>query len=152
MVEYYIFFDWAGGANGNTGALQALVRSSILLRSTNLRERGYDVVVACNLAKVDVPVRFRLPAPTIIFIFINMNDKIKKLETELESLRNVLDKEDNSPQKSLEIRKKIDILTKKLEQEKGNRIVPPEKGEELFAQMKRDITSEINIKYRDFFN
>lgn len=27
------------------------------------RERGYDVVVACNLAKVDVPVRFRLPAP-----------------------------------------------------------------------------------------
>lgn len=81
-----------------------------------------------------------------------MDDKIKKLETELESLRNLLDKEDNSPQKSLEIRKKIDILTKKLEQEKGNRIVPPEKGGELFAQMKRDITSEINIKYRDFFN
>jgi hypothetical protein len=31
--------------------------------STKFRERGYDVVVACNLAKVDVPVRFRLPAP-----------------------------------------------------------------------------------------
>ena len=27
------------------------------------RERGYDVVVACNLAKVDVRVRFPLPAP-----------------------------------------------------------------------------------------
>ena len=33
--------------------------------STKFRERGYDVVVACNLAKVDVPVRFRLPAPVL---------------------------------------------------------------------------------------
>ena len=27
------------------------------------RERGYDVVVACNFAKVDVRIRFSLPAP-----------------------------------------------------------------------------------------
>ena len=32
------------------------------------RERGYDVVVACNLAKVDVPVRFRLPAPISVLL------------------------------------------------------------------------------------
>ena len=30
--------------------------------------RGYDVVVACNLAKVDVPVQFRLPAPHLFFL------------------------------------------------------------------------------------
>ena len=29
------------------------------------KERGYDVVVACNLAKVDVRVRFPLPAPVL---------------------------------------------------------------------------------------
>lgn len=32
-------------------------------------ERGYDVVVACNLAKVDVPVQFRLPAPNFMGMY-----------------------------------------------------------------------------------
>jgi hypothetical protein len=78
--------------------------------------------------------------------------KIKELEHELEVLRNELDKQDNNPLKSLEIRKKIDILTKKLEREKGNQIVSPGRGDELFARMKRDITSENIFTYRDFFN
>ena len=34
-------------------------------------KRGYDVVVACNLAKVDVPVRFRLPAPNYNKLWIH---------------------------------------------------------------------------------
>ena len=33
------------------------------------RERGYDVVVACNLAKVDVRVRFPLPAPNFMGVY-----------------------------------------------------------------------------------
>lgn len=78
--------------------------------------------------------------------------KIKQIEDELEFLRTELDKQDNNPQKSIEIRKKIAILVKKLEDEKGNKIVSPEQGKGLFAQMKRDVASENIFKYRDFFN
>ena len=83
-----------------------------------------------------------------------MNDesKIKQIEDELEFLRTELDKQDNNPQKSIEIRKKIAILVKKLEDEKGNKIVSPEQGKDLFAQMKQDVASENIFKYRDFFN
>lgn len=79
-------------------------------------------------------------------------EKLNQLENELKKLRDELDKQDNNPQKSLDLRKKIAILTKKLEQEKGNRIVSPEQGEELFKKMKQDIALESSVKYRDFFN
>ena len=68
-------FKWAVSDSGSTGALQALGKGSIPLRSTKFKERGYDVVVAFDLAKVDVRVRFPLPAPLLeYFLYIYKNE------------------------------------------------------------------------------
>jgi len=83
---------------------------------------------------------------------MNNEEKIKQIEDKLELLRNELDKQDNNPQKSIEIRKKIAILVKKLEDEKGKRLVTPDNAKTWFDNLRRDAGLYEIVKYRQFFD
>lgn len=120
------------------------------------RERGYDVVVACNFAKVDVRIRFSLPAPLLensyIFIRMETNKKLNDLKNKLSQLQDELETKDNNPIESNRIRREISILIKDIKREELNQPVSVERGKELFANMRRELGLDETISYRQFFD
>ena len=113
-------------------------------------------MVAFDLAKVDVRVRFPLPAPLLensyIFIRMETNKKLNDLKNKLSQLQDELETKDNNPIESNRIRREISILIKDIKREELKQPVSVERGKELFANMRRELGLDETISYRQFFD
>lgn len=113
-------------------------------------------MVAFDLAKVDVRVRFPLPAPLLensyIFIRMGKNKKLNDLKNKLSQLQDELESKDNNPYESNRIRGEISILIKDIEREEMKQPVSVERGKELFANMRRELGLDEKVTYKEFFD
>ncbi len=110
-------------------------------------------MVAFDLAKVDVRVRFPLPAPLLenSYIFIRMK-KLQDLKNKLKELQDELELKDNNPHESNRIRGEISTLVKDIKREELKQPVSVERGKELFADMRRKLGLDEKVTYKEFFD